>query len=153
MLTQEKILKLIGRSGELLAKEDFTGAIRILDVVIKSFPKDPIYNMRGWALLGAEYNFDAYLDFCSAIKLNPKFANGYFGRALANRELAEFEECTKDLHKALQIAAMYPKENRDFNPRDLDAHFKYSDMISKSTVKPIYNSKPPRALLPYLEEE
>jgi tetratricopeptide (TPR) repeat protein len=61
------------------------------------------YFNRGWAYRQAGDNARARADFESVLKLNPRYASGFYSRAVVERDLGAADKAIADLEKALAI--------------------------------------------------
>jgi len=89
---------------EQTAKNDLWGALRSLDRAIELDPRSATaYNARGYVYLRLQKFANAIVEFSSAIRLRPDYANAYQNRAIARRRLGDQEGAAADTQKAAAL--------------------------------------------------
>jgi len=95
---------------EQAGRDDFWGALRSLNRAIEMDPQSaPSYNARGYVYLRLQSFANAVLEFSSAIRLRPDYANAYQNRAIARRRLGDEEGAAEDNRRAAELAKSPPK--------------------------------------------
>ena len=89
---------------EQTAKNDLWAALRSLNQAIQLDPQSATsYNARGYVYLRLQSFANAIVEFSSAIRLRPDYANAYQNRAIARQHLGDEEGAAEDNRKAAAL--------------------------------------------------
>jgi len=85
-------------------RNDLWGAIRSLNRAIELDPQRATsYNARGYVYLRLQSFANAILEFSSAIRLRPDYANAYRNRAIARQHMGDEKGAAEDNRKAAEL--------------------------------------------------
>lgn len=85
-------------------KNDLWGALRSLNRAIEMDPNNAApYNARGYVYLRLQSFANAILEFSSALRLRPNYANAYRNRAIARQHVGDQEGAEEDNRRAAEL--------------------------------------------------
>jgi hypothetical protein len=91
-------------------RNDFWEALGSLNRAIELDPRSATsYNARGYVYLRLQSFANAIVEFSSAIRLRPNYANAYRNRAIARRHLGDEAGAADDNRRAAELANSPPK--------------------------------------------
>jgi hypothetical protein len=89
---------------EQAGRNDFWGALRSLNRAIELDPERALsYNARGYVYLRLQSFANAIVEFSSAIRLRPDYANAYRNRAIARQHLGDEKGAAADNQTAAEL--------------------------------------------------
>ena len=89
---------------EQVDRNDLWGALRSLSRAIELDPQRATsYNARGYVYLRLRNFANAIVEFSSAIRLRPEYANAYRNRAIARQRMGDAEGAAEDNRKAAEL--------------------------------------------------
>jgi tetratricopeptide (TPR) repeat protein len=92
------------RGRELLAADDFSGALAMFSRAIRNDPRNPRYwYNRGMSRFALSDDLKARVDFRQAVKLDPDFASAWAMRGESAIRLKAWVEAVDSLEKALKL--------------------------------------------------
>lgn len=100
---------------KLAAAKDYEKAIIMFDKAIELDLIKEAYRERAYCLQRLGYHPDAIDDFTQAIKYFPSNANNYYGRALSNGSLGNYDQALSDVNCAISLSRVESDENQALN--------------------------------------
>jgi len=80
-------------------------AIQFASKAIEKYPNDArFYSDRGYCYYVNKNLYNAKLDFANCIRIDPNFADGYYGLAIVFREEEQYDLAEKNFNKAIEMA-------------------------------------------------
>ncbi len=112
-LFNESVLESLGKERR---EQKTISALEFFDKAIElGYDEVEVFSFRGLCLRDLNYDFDALIDFDTAIQKEPERASLYYDRAITKQYIYDFEGSLIDFEKAIRLSKVDNSDTRYWN--------------------------------------